>query len=101
MDATTFDIGMFKAAIPEQQYTICPPRLPFDVPTYLITVDLDEDELETEAELTGYLVKIHGLSAKVPFKKSMKTRIHPFRTKDKQTLIIRKIERMFDTHRLR
>ena len=60
MDASEFIIGMFKSVDPN---------------TYLLIVDLHEDEIETDAEIIGYLVKLHGLSAQVPFKKELKTKV--------------------------
>ena len=52
MDATEFIIGMLKSVHPD---------------TFLVVVDLDEDDIEKEAEMSQYPVKLHGLSAKVPF----------------------------------
>ena len=73
MDASEFEIRIFKSVEPQ---------------TYLITVDLDEDEIEHEAQLTEYPVRLHGLSAKVPFMKGLKKKIQPFKSKDVQYLII-------------
>ena len=77
---------MFKGAFPD---------------TFLIMVDLDEDAIEDEAESSQYSVKVHGLSAKVPFNRSLKKKVQPFKSKDKQFLIIQKMEKMFDLHKLR
>ena len=86
MDATEFIIGMLKSV---------------QADTFLVVVDLDEDDIEKEAEKSKYPVKLHGLSAKVPFMQSLKTKVHPFKSKDVQFLIIQKLERMFDLTRLR
>ena len=86
MDATEFQIGMFKGV---------------DEDTFLILVDLPDDEIAREAQVSSYPVKLHGLSAKVPFENSLKKRVEPFKSKDIQFLIIQKLERMFDLHKLR
>ena len=52
MDATEFQIGIFKGV---------------DADTFLVLVDLPEEEIEREAQLSAYPVKLLGMSAKVPF----------------------------------
>ena len=60
LDATEFKINMFQGIYNDQ---------------YFVTVDLDEKEIEREAELSGYMVKVNGLSAKVPFRDELKKRV--------------------------
>ena len=86
MDATEFQIGIFQGV---------------DADTFLVLVDLPEEEIEREAQTSAYPVKLLGMSAKVPFWSSLKKRVQPFKSKDIQSLIIQKLERMFDLHKLR
>ena len=60
LDATEFRINMFQGVYNDQ---------------YFVTVDLAEKEIEREAELSGYMVKVNGLSAKVPFRDELKKRV--------------------------
>ena len=73
MDATEFQIGIFKGVDPD---------------TFLVLVDLPEDEIEREAQTSCYPVKLLGMRAKVPFESSIKKRVQPFKSKDIQYLII-------------
>lgn len=55
---------------------------------YYIVLDLPQDKLEKTAQSLEYPVKLVEQSLKFKYMTNMKSRYEPFRTKDKQELIL-------------
>ena len=71
-----------------------------DAGIYYISIDLSDEEIEQNAMKMEFPRKVHGLSAKVPFKPEWKEKVAPFRPKDIQSIIVDKVESTFDLHNL-
>ena len=55
-----------------------------------------QDELEKEAESQNFPVKLVSKSAKVSFNRKLKTDVVPFMAKDKQEIIYKKFDKLFN-----
>jgi hypothetical protein len=61
-----------------------------------IIFNMSDENLEKEARAFCYPTKLHCISAKAHFRKENKGNIEPFLPKDKQKIMIQKIDQLFN-----
>jgi hypothetical protein len=67
-----------------------------DADTIFVVLNLAQDDLEKEATAIGFPAKLHSISAKAPFRPENKGNIEPFLPKDKQKIMVQKIDTLFN-----
>ncbi len=62
-----------------------------DLDIFYVGLDLDKEDLESEAQALNIKIKVFDIDTKQSFNRNFRNEYEPFRTKDVQTVLWRKL----------